>query len=217
MLIIFGLFFLVPEFVDAIIETKKEENSLTATLTKTQTNTISPTKISTPTLTKSPKVTVSPTKPKIMATATSASTISAIDVEYPKTIVLVEDAIHIGDQEFDQDYWEPVYGECFETEFDVNFPVTDLILELEFYGTDEENPISINGKVVAKLPSQEESSKNVNYWSEATRVELPTNRLISGSNILSICTTEVTKEEASYYGDKDDIQIKNVKLTLYGN
>ena len=123
-----------------------------------------------------------------------------------KLIAIGTGPYHIGDEIFSG--WPELYGNCFEADFTSELPVKKLELKLETYGA-ENTSIHLNGHLAASLPPQpRQGARRPNYWSEERSVGLRTDLLKSGSNKLSICAEPV--ENPDIYGDKDDLQIRNL-------
>jgi hypothetical protein len=118
---------------------------------------------------------------------------------------------HLGDETIKN--WSNLYGNCFEAEFSLNWPIKNLALQLETYGV-ENSSIKLNGRRVASLPPQpiQPGTGRPNYWSSERSVPLPTYVLNpSLKNTLALCSEPVADPQFS--GDLDDFQFRNLKIT----
>jgi hypothetical protein len=196
LLAILGIFFLLLELTNFIPSKETEISSITVT------HTLAPSITSTHELEPTITITHSPTP---ASTLTPTSSVTATQ----KTVYSSPEIIHIGDQYMDG--FEILVGICYEMLFQVNLPVSEFNIELETYGAEAQNPILVNGWEIAVLPPQ--GVKSPNEWTEARTVLLSPDSLVEGMNILKICANDV-EIEADYPGDKDDFQIRNIKINI---
>ncbi len=124
-----------------------------------------------------------------------------------KEVYFLPSTLHLGDEDYEG--WEMLIGPCALGSFYVELPLHTLTLELETFGTESHNTISLNSNEVAILPPQ--GIGQPNEWSESRSVSLPINYLIQGKNTFSICS-ELVEIEPSFVGDKDDFQIRNIRI-----
>ena len=121
-----------------------------------------------------------------------------------------DNTFHLGDEEL-QD-WVHLNGECFDINFRIDFLIQTLTLELETFGVEAPNPVSLNGRRIAVVPPQEAKSPGArpSEWTEVRYISIPTNDLVEGFNILKICSELMPVPEFS--GDIDDFQFRNIRL-----
>jgi hypothetical protein len=120
-------------------------------------------------------------------------------------------SVHLGDEEFPD--WPPLYETCFEFEFSIARPVQSLTLILQTYGLEITAPVYLNNHKVAVLPPQSSTRSGTtrpNEWSKDRFIDIPTDKLSADINKLIICTDLVARPQ--FPGDKDDFQIKNLRL-----
>lgn len=189
LLAVFGAIFLLPEIVNSLL--------LTPSLTPSAT------------VTSLPTADLSITVTSNLSTAEATKTLSLSSTPVSTTVYISSDAFHIGDEELRD--WPPLYGACFNIGFSVSLPVRTLTLQLETFGAEAQNPISLNGSEVAILPPQ--GVRAPNEWSAIRTIYLPTNELLNGANRIAICAGLV-EIAPSFAGDKDDFQIRNVQIAV---
>ena len=131
------------------------------------------------------------------------------------TVLYDRDVIfHLGDESIDDEDWSSLYDECLDINFTKNFAIQTLTLELKTFGAESQNTISLNGNIAAILPQQliESSDPNArpNEWTDVLQIDIPTGATIDGINTLAICAALVQNPE--FLGDKDDFQLRNIRL-----
>lgn len=115
------------------------------------------------------------------------------------------ETVHLGDEKISSSRWKSLHGECFTTTFDVNRQVQKLTLKVDIWGSESPlNAIFLNGTKVAVLPYKERRTRK---WITET-VVLAMNELRSNRNQLKICSGLIEG------GDKDDLQIRKLKLIV---
>ncbi|HMR68337.1 MAG TPA: hypothetical protein PKE64_30370, partial [Anaerolineae bacterium] len=119
------------------------------------------------------------------------------------------DTFHLGDEEFQE--WKPLHGPCFNADFDVRLPIRTLAMELETFGVESLDSIHLNGYKAAIISPQGVSKPN--EWTQTRIVTIPTDKLIDGSNKLTICAEEV-EVDPDFAGDRDDFQIRNIRVIV---
>jgi hypothetical protein len=125
-----------------------------------------------------------------------------------KTIIYKENKVfHLGDEKISK--WKALHGDCFVTKFYVNHPIQILTLKLDIWGSESPfNAIFLNGMKVEILPYQQQRTRK---WI-MDEVVLPTDALQqTEENQLKICSGILNK------GDKDDLQIRKIRLQAESN
>ncbi|MBK9093250.1 MAG: hypothetical protein IPM84_10795 [Anaerolineae bacterium] len=160
----------------------------------------------TPTLEKEPTATSFPISP-------TNTLFPQTDIPTPvqhRIVYFSDSTFHIGDEEFRD--WVHLNGECFDISFRIDFLIQTLTLELETFGAEVPNPLSLNGRRIAVLPPQEAKSAGArpNEWTEVRYISIPTSDIVEGFNILKLCSELTPVPEFS--GDKDDFQFRSIRL-----
>ena len=134
---------------------------------------------------------------------------SLIATETPSLLVVYSqpEIIHLGDENVAG--WTKVTGECLNAQIQITLPVQEVVLSLETFGLTERAIIKVNDTEISVIPPMGDSNQDV--WSENRSFPLLTNHFVNGYNILEICAVPLTKN-SSYPGEKDDFQIRNVKI-----
>jgi len=118
---------------------------------------------------------------------------------------------HIGDEDFRSNRWMSLSGECYTAPFNTTFSARALVVELQTYGAEAHNLIYVNGDRLAILPPQ--GLRKPNKWTRNRKVYIILDKLISGYNKLKICAIPITFAP-EFVGDKDDFQIRNIKIII---
>jgi len=131
-------------------------------------------------------------------------------------IVLFSDyrTYHLGDENIRGRKWKPLYGQCYSFNFSSRYAdARNYKLLIQRFGV-EAAAISINDQFLLPLPRQySRSRKRPNFWSRTTEIIIPNIYIHNGRNRISICSKRVSNPQ--FYGDLDDLQIKNIKIVQY--
>lgn len=156
---------------------------------------------SVPTLTPTSAVTVSSTDtPAPISSAESE--LSASEQVYSNSSVL-----HLGDENYTG--WEPLSGSCFKMSFVIKHPVNGLIISLQVFDTDAENPVFLNSVQVTSLPAQNEAYAQ--SWSDTIKMPISNTNILQGINDLTVCSAPALNPD--FEGDIDDFQIRDITIT----
>ena len=150
----------------------------------------------------SPSPTSSPSK---TPTATASATLALPSSEQ---VYFYSGTLHLGDESFST--WKPLSGSCYEMSYTVRLPANTMNISFQAFDTDTENPIIVNGVLVAYIPAQ-----NIDFsgsWTDTIWVQIPINVIQQGTNILQICSQLVPNPD--FPGDLDDFQIRNIVITV---
>ena len=136
----------------------------------------------------------------------------SIDDKEEKILYFYPASVHLGDEQIPD--WPSLHGTCFEVEFRINHPIQILTFTLQTYGLEITAPVYLNNHKVAVLPPQVSSrgeKTRPNKWSKDRFINIPTDKLGADINKLRICTDLGVRPQ--FAGDKDDFQIRNLRLT----
>ena len=146
----------------------------------------------------------------VTMSATDASTpfsSSTLIVPGPEQVYSNSTVLHLGDEEYSG--WEPLIGSCFKMSFVIRRPVNGLVISLQVFDTDAENPVSLNGVQVALLPAQNEAYAG--SWSDAFNMSISNTQIQQGTNDIVICSAPALNPD--FEGDIDDFQIRGISIT----
>jgi len=115
--------------------------------------------------------------------------------------------LHLGDEDFSE--WEPLLASCFKMSFVIKRPVNGLIVSLQVFDTDAENPVFLNNVQVTLLPAQNEAYAE--SWSDTIKLPIPNTYIQQGTNDLMVCSAPALNPD--FEGDIDDIQIRGITIT----
>jgi hypothetical protein len=115
--------------------------------------------------------------------------------------------LHLGDEDFTG--WEPLVGSCFKMSFVIKRPVNGLMISLQVFDTDAENPVFLNTVQVTLLPAQNEAYAE--SWSDTIKLPIPNTYVQQGTNDLMVCSAPALNPD--FEGDIDDIQIRGITIT----
>jgi len=125
-----------------------------------------------------------------------------------ETVLDEPNIVHLGDEN-DRSGWASLNGDCASFKFEVQLPILEVNLILESYDATARDLIKINDKEVSIIPEQ----AVYETWSDANTIPLPSSIFVNGINILEFCSVPVT-EGADFPGDKDDFQIRNIRVEV---
>src|SRR5689334_18292217 len=122
--------------------------------------------------------TPTPTSVVPVSTTDSSTPVTASTLVVPGSEQVYSNSavLHLGDQEYPG--WEPVIGTCFKMSFVIRRPVNGLVISLQVFDTDAENPVKLNGIQVALLPAQNEAYAG--SWSEIFTVPISNTQIQQG-------------------------------------
>jgi hypothetical protein len=154
-------------------------------------------KVSAPTLTPTSTVTDTP-----VPISSPESSLPASEQVYSNSSVL-----HLGDE--DSTGWEPLIASCFKMSFVIKRPVNGLMISLQVFDTDAENPVFLNNVQVSLLPAQNEAYAE--SWSDTIKLPISNTYIQQGTNDLMICSAPALNPD--FVGDIDDFQIRDITIT----
>ena len=153
--------------------------------------------------------TLTPTSTVSISTTDTPSPIASAESELPASEQVYSNSsvLHLGDQDYTG--WEPLSGSCFKMSFVIKHPVNGLIISLQVFDTDAENPVLLNGVQVALLPAQNEAYAE--SWSDTIKMPISNTHIQQGINDLTVCSAPALNPD--FEGDIDDIQIQGITIT----